>query len=130
MRLMWTDNERKTVFRAIDSLEGAPDANPAARWVYGVVLATLALFLSVYASVRWTLGAASLIAAFALLAHSHWFWSPSEKWCAVQAEGDTHCPSRGMSFSNARARWLRTLLAVSVNSANVLRYSGIQNRGS
>ena len=83
MRLMWTDNERESMFRAIDSLEGAPDANAAARWVYGVVLPALALFLSVYVSIRGTLGAACLIAAFALLAHSHWFWSPSEKWQAV-----------------------------------------------
>ncbi|HPM85014.1 MAG TPA: hypothetical protein PLF81_30130 [Candidatus Anammoximicrobium sp.] len=83
MRLMWTDSERESIFRAIDSLEGAPDANPAARWVYGVVFPTLGLFLAVYVSIRGTLGAACLVAAFALLAHSHWFWSPSEKWCAV-----------------------------------------------
>ena len=57
MRLMWTDNEREKLLRAIDSLEGSPDANPAARWVYGVVLPALALVLSVLLSIRGTWGA-------------------------------------------------------------------------
>lgn len=83
MRLLWTDNERESLFRAIDSLEGAPPANPASRWVYGVVFPALGLLLAVYLASRGTLTRASLIAAVALLAHSHWFWSPSEKWYAV-----------------------------------------------
>ncbi len=83
MRLMWTDNERERLFRAIDSLEGSPDANPAARWVHGVVLPALVLVLSVFVSIRGTWAAAGLVAAFALLAHSHWFWSPSENWYGV-----------------------------------------------
>jgi hypothetical protein len=83
MRLMWTDSERENLFRAIDTLEGSPDANPATRWVYGVVLPALALVLSASVFILGTWGAASLVAAFALLAHSHWFWSPSENWYGV-----------------------------------------------
>jgi len=43
MRLIWTDNERESIFRAADSLDGVPDANPAARWIYGVVFPGLTI---------------------------------------------------------------------------------------
>jgi hypothetical protein len=88
------------LLKGIGRLEEAASAEPAARWIHGVVLPILPMLLGLYIMLHrsawipgrggwwhvegWAGAAVGIaILAMALLMHFHCFWSPSERWFMV-----------------------------------------------